>query len=142
MHNDTSSAVHFRSSSRTTPATSRGDVSMTLTTTAHSPQQLMVVWNHFLPSGPEGPNLHLHHSTTFSRLWLLHQNLPMVFGTHGGTRRAAPDSPGTSVRRPPSAGCGGRRTSGVGVGSRETRSRGRGRSAPCGSPVESAGWPG
>jgi hypothetical protein len=32
-----------------------GDFSMTLTTTAHSPQQLMAVWNHPLPGDPEGP---------------------------------------------------------------------------------------
>lgn len=31
------------------------DVSMTLTTTAHSPQQLMAVWNLLLQDDPEGP---------------------------------------------------------------------------------------
>jgi hypothetical protein len=30
---------------------------MTLTTTTHSPQQLMAVWNHRLNSDPEGPTL-------------------------------------------------------------------------------------
>jgi hypothetical protein len=57
MINDASSMVHFRSSSRTTPATSSGDFSMTLTTTTHSPQQLMVVWNRLLPDESEGPAL-------------------------------------------------------------------------------------
>jgi len=55
--NDASSMVHFRSSSRTSPATSRGDFSMTLTTTTHSPQQLMVVWNHLLPDESGGTTL-------------------------------------------------------------------------------------
>lgn len=31
------------------------DVSMTLTTTTHSPQQLMAVWNLLLQDDPEGP---------------------------------------------------------------------------------------
>jgi hypothetical protein len=57
MRYDASSVVHFRSSSQPIPATSYGDVSMTLTTTAHSPQQLMAVWNLRLNGDSEGPTL-------------------------------------------------------------------------------------
>src|SRR5581483_11359138 len=55
MPYDTSSAVHCRSSSQATPATSLCDFSMTLTTTPHSAQQLMAVWNPLLQGDPEGP---------------------------------------------------------------------------------------
>jgi len=58
--NDASSMVHSRSSSRSVPATSYDDFSMTLTTTTHSPQQLMAVWNRLLPNESEGPTLISH----------------------------------------------------------------------------------
>jgi len=38
----------------------KGDFSMTLTTTTHSPQQLMAVWNRLLPNDSEGPTLISH----------------------------------------------------------------------------------
>src|SRR5882724_3680909 len=55
MPYDTSSTVHCRSSSQTTPATSLCGFSMTLTTTPHSTQQLMAVWDPLLQDDPEGP---------------------------------------------------------------------------------------
>src|SRR5882724_9392153 len=55
MPYDTSSTVHCRSSSQTTPATSLCGFSMTLTTTPHSTQQLMAVWDPLLQDDPEVP---------------------------------------------------------------------------------------
>src|SRR4029450_2315894 len=50
-----SPVVHSRSPSRLPPDASPDAFSATLTTTAHSPQQLAVVWDLPLQSGPGGP---------------------------------------------------------------------------------------
>src|SRR4029450_2678185 len=52
---DASPVVHSRSPSRLPPDASPDAFSATLTTTAHSPQQLAVVWDLPLQSGPGGP---------------------------------------------------------------------------------------
>jgi hypothetical protein len=52
--------------------------------------QLTVVWNPRLHNDSEGAYLHLQHSIVLKRLWLLHQNLSIAFGTHGADGTAAP----------------------------------------------------
>ena len=81
MLNDASSMVHLRSSSRTVPATSYDDFSMTLTTTTHSPQQLMAVWNHPLPDESEGPTL-ISHTALQSRTFRFYIRTPLSHSGH------------------------------------------------------------
>jgi hypothetical protein len=48
---------------------------MTLTTTAHSPQQLMAVWNPPLQDDPEGPTF-ISNAALLQQSLLLHQTSP------------------------------------------------------------------
>src|SRR5665647_3634104 len=87
--------VHFRSSSRAVPATSYDDFSMTLTTTTHSPQQLMAVWNRLLPDDPEGPTL-ISYTALRSRTLCFYTRTPLSHSGHtaGQERFGVPASAG------------------------------------------------
>src|SRR4051812_3161594 len=119
MRYDASSVVHFRSSSRPAPATSHGDVSMTLTTTTHSPQQLMAVWNPRLNGDSEGSTLISDTAIRICRISFYISSLDSYSRTHGGVRRAAPSCPARCSRHRSSAAGGARRTSGWGVAAGE-----------------------
>src|SRR5664279_1992475 len=54
---------------------------MTLTTTAHSPQQLMVVWNRLLPDESEGPTL-ISHTALRSRTLRFYIRTPLSHSGH------------------------------------------------------------
>src|SRR3954453_3114102 len=96
MRYDASSVVHFRSSSRPAPATSHGDVSMTLTTTTHSPQQLMAVWNPRLNGDSEGSTLISDTAIRICRISFYISSLDSYSRTHGES--AAGISPAAAHR--------------------------------------------
>lgn len=81
------------------------DVSMTLTTTTHSPQQLMAVWNLRLHSDSEGPAF-ISSTALKPKELTSTPEPPIPFGTHGGAGTADCGSTGRYVpelRRYPGA---------------------------------------